>query len=92
MSQDVFALDDDWGTLPAEEDYPAVHSKQHVSKSVLRKRRKAAQKLQELSKNAVLPGRIRSDTYNRHYFNNHLPVMLLAATLSSTQIVIILSQ
>lgn len=56
MSEAAFAVDDDWGTGLTEIEYPTLHSKQQVSKSVLRKRRKAAQRLQELSKNAVLPG------------------------------------
>ena len=56
MSEQTFAVDDDWGTGVAETEYPVLHSKQSVSKSVLRKRRKFAQKLQELSKSTVLPG------------------------------------
>ena len=54
----MFPIDDDWGST-TKTDYPMLPAKQNASKTVQKRRKKAAQKVLNMSSSAVLPGESR---------------------------------
>ena len=55
MDDLMFQVDDDWGST-AKTDYPKLPAKQNASKTVQKRRKRAAKKVLNLSFSAVLPG------------------------------------
>ena len=54
----MFQIDDDWGST-AKIDYPKLPAKENASKTVQKRRKKAAKKVLDMSSTAVLPGEAR---------------------------------